>query len=131
MARLLLVFLLVLLIGGCSDSDKLIRIDIIEETLDKPIMNSEKITDIETLFDKVTWETSKVQMARKEDVRLTFFYQFDKNEPERLEEYLIWFNDRGKAEMMDRNKPGSYGTLGKADAEKLKKLLNEKGDNLK
>ena len=48
---------------------------------------------LEKTFEQIEWEPNKkADMSRKEDVMLTFFYSVEKNMPERLYEYRIWFN---------------------------------------
>ncbi|WP_257582362.1 hypothetical protein [Lederbergia panacisoli] len=62
-------------------------------------------------------------MTRKEDVKATLFFAFDKNMPERLFEYFIWFNvGDASATIIDREK-NALGTLDKEGSQTLKELL--------
>ncbi|QGS68236.1 hypothetical protein CV093_05220 [Oceanobacillus sp. 143] len=42
-------------------------------------------------------------MERKEDALVTLFYTLDENEPERLYEYRVWFNDNNDAEIFSNH----------------------------
>lgn len=45
------------------------------------------------------------RMAEKEDMIATLFFTYDKNMPERLTEYSIWFSEKdGSAEIFHREK---------------------------
>ncbi|QCJ44596.1 hypothetical protein FAY30_23395 [Bacillus sp. S3] len=121
---------------GCSkevpkefDLNKLTRVDIqlfADEHIDNEIIISEeeKIKTLREVFAKIEWEQNvKANMARKEDVKATLFYTFDKNMPERLFEYFIWFNQGdASATIIDREK-NALGTLEKEDAQTLKNIL--------
>ncbi|WP_243459248.1 hypothetical protein [Metabacillus bambusae] len=84
----------------------------------------EKIKALREVFAKIEWEQNvKAQMARKEDVKATLFFTFDKNMPERLFEYFIWFNQgNASATIIDREM-NALGTLDKEDAQTLKDIL--------
>jgi preprotein translocase subunit SecF len=88
------------------------------------ITEEEKIKALREVLAKVDWEQNvKAQMTRKEDVKATLFITFDKNMPERLFEYFIWFNQGNEsATIIDREK-NALGTLDKEDALKLKDIL--------
>lgn len=122
---------------GCSnnnflkefDLNQLTRVDVQIFTGEKSdtetiISEEEKIVTLRELFAKVEWEENvKAEMARKEDVKSTLFFTNDKNMPERLIEYYIWFNQGGTiATIMDREK-NALGTLDKEDAQTLKDTL--------
>ena len=128
------IFLITLI--GCSnevpkefDLNQLTRVDIqifADEHSDNEIIISEeeKIKTLKEVFAKIEWEQNvKAKMARKEDVKATLFFTFDKNMPERLFEYFIWFN-QGDASVtiIDREK-NALGTLEKEDAQTLKDIL--------
>jgi len=128
------IFLITLI--GCSnevpkefDLNQLTRVDIqifADEQSDNEIIISEeeKIKTLKEVFAKVEWEQNvKAKMARKEDVKATLFFTFDKNMPEKLFEYFIWFN-QGDASVtiIDREK-NALGTLEKEDAQTLKDIL--------
>jgi len=128
------IFLITLI--GCSndvpkefDLNQLTRVDIqifADEQSDNEIIISEeeKIKTLREVFAKIEWELKvKAKMARKEDVKATLFFTFDKNMPEKLFEYFIWFN-QGDASVtiIDREK-NALGTLEKEDAQTLKDIL--------
>jgi len=128
------IFLITLI--GCSnevpkefDLNQLTRVDIQifadEHSVNEIIISEEeKIKTLKEVFAKVEWEQNvKAKMARKEDVKATLFFTFDKNMPERLFEYFIWFN-QGDASVtiIDREK-NALGTLEKEDAQTLKDIL--------
>src|SRR5690606_29840890 len=91
---------------------------------EKIITDEENIKTLREIFTKIVWkENVKAQMARKEDVKATLFFTFDKNMPERLVEYFIWFNEGdASGTIIDREKH-SLGKLNKDDAQKLKDIL--------
>ena len=58
--------------------------------------------------------------------RARLFFSFDKNMPERLVEYFIWFNPGNKtATIIDRDEH-AYGSLDKKNAEILKEIMLKK-----
>ncbi|WP_102275205.1 hypothetical protein [Cytobacillus massiliigabonensis] len=128
------IFLLNLI--GCSnnftkefDWNQLTRVDVeilkVKKNADEIIIaEEEKIITLRELFAKIEWEENiKAEMARKEDVKSTLFFTYDKNMPERLFEYFIWFNKGGTtATIIDREK-NALGTLVNEDAQTLKNTL--------
>lgn len=88
------------------------------------ITEEEKIKTLREVFARIEWEQNvKAEISRKEDVKTTLFFTFDKNMPERLFEYSIWF-DQGEASaiIIDKEK-NAIGTLNKEDAQTLKNIL--------
>lgn len=124
MKKWLAILFVVVTLTGCSNK-KLVRIDfqkgenLSEENM---IIEQAQLNTIETIFRHVKWEDAKVQMVRKEDMKLTFFYQYNPNEPERLEEYKVWFNKDMVIEIVDPNE-NRYGKLDEPDALKLTEAL--------
>ncbi|MDF2035887.1 hypothetical protein P2R12_02670 [Cytobacillus oceanisediminis] len=123
----------ILLLIGCSndasnefDLNQLTRVDISEEKREKEfiITEKEKIKSLRKTISRIDWEANiKPQMAEKEDVIATLFFTYDKNMPERLTEYSIWFSkEDGSAEIFHREK-NALGTLDKENAQILKELL--------
>lgn len=88
------------------------------------ITEKEKIRALREIFARIKWEQNvKAEMARKEDVKAVLFFTYDKNMPERLFEYMIWFNQgETTATIIDKEK-NALGTMKKVDAQKLKDTL--------
>ncbi|WP_066048597.1 hypothetical protein [Robertmurraya korlensis] len=121
---------------GCSNEDteefdlnQLTRVDVqifTGENSDNEtiVTEKEKMKALRGLFARIKWEQNfKAEMARKEDVKTTLFFNFDKNMPERLFEYIIWFNQgEASATIIDREN-NTLGTLEKEDAQKLRDIL--------
>jgi hypothetical protein len=62
-------------------------------------------------MSSVTWEpNTKADMARREDAIATFFVQEEKNMPERLYEYRIWFEGEIATIISSKENEG-YGRL--------------------
>jgi hypothetical protein len=127
------IVLLFVLIGlaGCIDQGKLVRVDF--QMSENPsgegmVIEENQLKIIDSMFRKIKWENAKVQMGRKEDVALTFFYRYNPNEPERLEDYQIWFNNDMVTEIVDQNRH-RYGKLDEEDAVKLKEAINKQTVN--
>ena len=132
MIMLLLNTIVLTTIVGCAtkvpkefDWSQLTRVDVqifTEENNDNEIIiaEEEKIKSLREVFAKIKWEENvKAEMDRKEDVNATLFFTFDKNMPERLFEYFIWFNQDDISTIIDREK-NALGTLNKDDTKTLK-----------
>ncbi|MBM6617819.1 hypothetical protein [Bacillus suaedaesalsae] len=134
MKKIINLTILLMLLAGCDGhgNSQLERIEVqkvseegnYEETI--MITDMERIDLIKETFIEVNWEpNTKAEMARKEDLLAALFYSFDKNMPERLYEYRIWFNSNETATIISNNEKEGYGKLDKENAEKLKEnLLN-------
>jgi hypothetical protein len=116
-------------IAGCSTSfePELTRIDVQkiseegrndgEEVI---IASNDRLKKIRQAFGKVKWSpNTKAEMARKEDVIATFFIQEEKNMPEGLYHYRIWFKGETATIISDKENEG-YGRL--TDKEMVKVL---------
>ncbi|MCH1626859.1 hypothetical protein [Fredinandcohnia quinoae] len=126
---LLIVGLILIILVSCDGPnnislDQLTRVDYQQEDGDViMIYDVDTIDLLITVFEKIEWELNvKVKMARSEDVKATLFFQYDKNMPERLVEYLIWFNRDGSA-MIINHEENSMGKLDKANAQLLKEVF--------
>ncbi|MFK9093060.1 hypothetical protein [Bacillus salipaludis] len=141
-SNLSIIFTIVAALIGCSskgpiefDLKQLTRVDVqilTDENSDNEIIitEEEKIKALREVFANIDWEQNvKAKMSRKEDVKATLFFTFDKNMPERLVEYFIWFNQgNASATIIDKEK-NTYGTLDKENAKTLKDiLLKDHGD---
>lgn len=118
LAFMILIFLYLMI--GCSPNNQpeLTRIDVESISPDETkngevrmIVDQESIRAIEKAFVDIKWEpNTKVSMAREEDVLATFFYMENKNMPERLIEYKIWF-EGGTATLISNHQNEGYGRL--------------------
>ena len=125
---LVLVFLFVFLLVGClGGPGELTRIDVLAFNKEMHIQDAEKINRIKSIMKEVDWNPNKIyDMSREEDVKAIFFFDFDKNLPERLVEYEIWWNQsNGSAIIGSSEKEEGYGTLDKEYSEELEKELME------
>jgi hypothetical protein len=114
---LLVIFLF---IAGCSAGfePELTRIDVqkiseegINDGEEKIIASNERVNKIQQAFGKIKWSpNTKAEMARKEDMIATFFIQEEKNMPERLYHYRIWFEGETATIISDKENEG-YGRL--------------------
>ncbi|MEI5907070.1 hypothetical protein WAK64_08370 [Bacillus spongiae] len=88
------------------------------------IIEEETIKALREIFRKIDWEQNvEVEMSRKEDVKATLFFTDDRNMPDRLYEYLLWFHqDNESASIFDREK-NAFATIEKEEAQKLKNIL--------
>jgi hypothetical protein len=124
MKKWFFILLVLIVLVGCNN-EKLVRVDYQigeNHSGEHMITEEERVFTIASIFGEVKWENAKVEMSRKEDMMLTFFYQNNLNEPERLEEYKIWFNKDRKAEIVDPNKH-RYGELDEKGAVELREAI--------
>jgi hypothetical protein len=129
------LFVFIVLLVGCMGEEKgqLTRVDVQKINPDGNygdvvmITDNESIGLLRTAFEKVKWEPDTVpNMARKADVKATLFFQYDKNMPERLYEYEIWFNESADtATIISNNEKEGYGELDKDNAGILKNVLSK------
>ena len=127
-----------MLLMGCTNTGskefnfkQLTRVDVEVVKADESYEEAVMITDEETIdvvrniFKEIQWEpNAEPKMARMEDVKATLFFEYDKNMPERLFEYEIWFNQRNDtATIISNNEKEGFGTLDKDHAQTLKKIL--------
>ena len=129
---LVLVFLFVFLLVGClGGPGELTRINVQVngESMDNEmhIQDAEKINRIKEIMKDVDWDPNTiVDMAREEDVFATFFLAYDKQMPERLIEYRIWWNQsKGSAIIVSSDEDEGYGKLNKESSKKLEKEMME------
>ncbi|MBO9128532.1 hypothetical protein [Bacillus sp. 165] len=127
------LFVILTIFSGCGkEQQKLTRVTFQELQKDGTFGEESVIADKKTLeklasiVDEIKWEKAIPSMAREGDVKAVLYYEEEKNMPERLYEYEIWFNKNGKAEFLSNDKEKSYGKLNKNKSETLKKLLLNK-----
>ncbi|MBS4191961.1 hypothetical protein KHA94_17490 [Bacillus sp. FJAT-49705] len=125
------LFASILLMAGCMKEEKgqLTRVDFQKMNPDGNyedvvmITDSETIKKLTTAFEKVKWEpNTEAKIAREADVKATLFFEYNKNMPERLYEYEIWFGENnGTATIISKDE--GYGSLDKDNAHILKSEL--------
>jgi hypothetical protein len=122
------------LLVGCSiaENQQLTRVDVHFVNLDGSDGDAFMITEktsleaLKLLFKKVKWESnSEVAMPRREDLKATLFVQVEKDAPEKLYEYRIWFNDDETVTILSSNLKESFGKLDMKNSELLKKELEK------
>lgn len=131
------LFLFLLIVSACSKEEQLIekeeltRIDVQKTNENGDITITDKET-IKSSLDSVKWEPNvKAEMERKEDLLITLFYTFDKNMPERLYKYRVWFNTDDTATIISDDSTQGYGTLDKDKTNILKRVLLQRGEEKK
>ena len=123
----------ILMLSGCIntklDINNLSRVDVEKASSDSPD-NNETISEEEDLkvlrkaFKVINKENAKIKMSREEDVKVSLFFEYDKNNPEIIVEYLIWFESNGTAKIIEKDK-NIYGKLDKENAQVIKDILLE------
>jgi hypothetical protein len=128
----LFIVTLIMLVVSCQTKDivkekgELTRIDVQRlfpmETYGETVMitKPESIEALKAIFENVRWNPNlEVKLSRGPDVKAILFYRYDKNMPERLYEYRIWFDKETATIISDVQEEG-YGELDKKHAEILK-----------
>ena len=88
------------------------------------IIDPEKLDMIKKSLGNVKWEPNvKAEMAREEDLLVTMFHSYDKNMPERLYEYRIWFEENGTATIISNKETEGYGRLDRENTQNLENAL--------
>lgn len=128
-------------IVGCTNKaseefnlDQLTRVDVEVIKEDESYEESVMITDEDTVdalrkaFKQIYWDPNvEPKMVRKEDAKATLFFKYDKNMPERLFEYQIWFNQSNdKATVISNNENEWYGFLDKEHARTVENIFLNK-----
>ncbi|MGG0655356.1 hypothetical protein [Rummeliibacillus pycnus] len=123
-----------IILAACSEKEELLtRVDVQKVNEEGNyedvfmITDQQKVDLISNYLENVSWEPkTKVEMARKEDILATLFYMIDKNIPEKIYEYRIWFNKNETAIIISNNEKEGFGRLDKENSQNLKNiLLNE------
>lgn len=123
-------FILSIFIIGCSNNDeKLTRVEFqqlySENSYKEPLMilDQHTLEELTAIFNQIKWEQQiKAEMAREEDLKATLFVEKNKNLPEQLIEYLIWFNADGSATIINRM-DHELGSLENKESAKLEKIV--------
>lgn len=87
------------------------------------ILDQHTLEELTAIFNQIKWEQQiKAEMAREEDLKATLFVEKNKNLPEQLIEYLIWFNADGSATIINRM-DHELGSLENKESAKLEKIV--------
>ncbi|NBI28207.1 hypothetical protein [Chengkuizengella marina] len=87
------------------------------------------ITDPATLdvlkevLGDIKWNPNIEVNIGQEEVKANFFYRYDKNMPERIVKYRMWFNEYGEVNILSNLKYENYGKLSGKHAQELKRLV--------
>jgi len=127
------ICLFVFILIGCTDEvpkefslDQLTRIDVVEKNEVMIISDEKTLSIIREVFKEIKWNPNKeAKMTRKEDIKITLFYTFDPNMPERLIEYRIWFHDDNTATILSQNEKEGYGMVEKEKSDILKDIFQK------
>ncbi|WP_225223840.1 DUF4362 domain-containing protein [Solibacillus merdavium] len=138
----ILVFAVLLLLVGCTDEQNdsgLIQRAVIERvvsdnnigTEEIMVFDQEELDDIQGYLSETKWQPNvEAEMARKEDVVLRLFIELEKNLPERINTYRIWYEQDQSMTILSNVETEGYGRLnaefGKPFKELLQPLINEK-----
>lgn len=126
--KLSICMLFLALLLGCTAENtelngEITKIDVQKVENEKEVRVIEDKKTLESLqnyFEKISWENSKQEMNRKQDVKITL--SINSNEKQILKEYNIWFNKNNSATFIDYNEQKT-GTLNKEDAKGFKEIL--------
>ena len=95
------------------------------------ILDEQSLSNIDQTFEDIKWEPNKIpSMSREEDVQVTLWWETDKNKPERLYEYKIWFNVNNTATIIGESAKEGYGHLSQEQNLVLKELLLDTTDRI-
>ncbi|MEN2766983.1 hypothetical protein [Ornithinibacillus xuwenensis] len=131
------IFLFILTLLGCSQLDEtkskdmkfLSRIDIaFLNGEQRMILDNAVINQIRPMIQEIKWENqNNIPIRNKAAAQITLFYLFDKNMPERLETYVIWFKQTGA--ILYNQEEDLYGKLDQNQSNVLKNILEKKSVN--
>ncbi|PYF07246.1 hypothetical protein [Ureibacillus chungkukjangi] len=129
--NLLFLCLLGTMLVACSnDENFLIRIDVQRVASDDSLEDEDMILDlitldsIKSLLEEVKWEPEEEpEDAGSEDLIATLFYADEKDKPDELYLYRIWYNFDDTITIISNNEEEGYGKLDEEYADKLKSLL--------
>ncbi|MFF2753769.1 hypothetical protein ACFVR1_08435 [Psychrobacillus sp. NPDC058041] len=123
----------ILFLTGCSEQENknnLTRVDVYKVTADgkydgELIISDKSTVDIlNQVFEQIVWEQNvKAEMSRREDIKAILFMEVEKDMPERLVGYFIWFERNGTATIINYD-DSSFGKLDEKNANILKSKFN-------
>jgi hypothetical protein len=135
-----LIFSFLIILTGCNekDSDKLTRVYFqLVNTAEKSeetwmILDEKSLSAIDDAFTEIKWDPNTVpSMSRKEDLKVTLFWEDDNNLPELLREYSIWFNEDNTATILSNIKEKNFGNLDSEYTKVIKDLLLDTSDKVR
>ncbi|MFC6039956.1 hypothetical protein ACFPYN_11040 [Paenisporosarcina macmurdoensis] len=132
-----LIFSFLIILTGCAekDSKKLTRVyfqlvntaENSEETW--MILDEKSLSSLDDAFKEIKWEPNTVpSKSRKENLKVTLFWEYDNNLPELLKEYSIWFNEDNSATILSKTNEENFGDLDSEYAKVIKDLLLDTSD---
>ncbi|WP_019413813.1 hypothetical protein [Paenisporosarcina sp. TG20] len=109
-----------------TNMNELPRVDV-QKGHDTEMITGEITVDmLRKTFTQIEWKPNeKIDMPGNPDVNATLFFDWDKNMPERLFKYSIWFDSGGLATIIV-NDENTYGSLDQDNAQTLRDLLQNK-----
>ncbi|MBM7096173.1 hypothetical protein JSY36_10425 [Bacillus sp. H-16] len=128
MTKLIWTFIiLIFILGACSDAQQCpTRVDTVTENGEELIIDEKSLMVICDAFNRATWDpTIEAEMEGEPRVTATLFFQTDKNMPERLYKYSIYFNDDDSATILGGRTSEGYGIVAAVDAVGIKEVLLE------
>jgi len=130
---LLVIILFIIFIVYQVATPNLIRVNVQEfsaegtEDVNSEVIISEdkKLNELENLINNIEWEeNSNNNLNDTKFVKATFFYEHDKNKPELLVEYNIFFDERDNSILVHDKDSKKYGIVDKTNAIKFKKIIS-------
>lgn len=133
----IILFGLMLLLAGCKDLQHTEPIEraVIEPILDDErsdmeeimVFDAEELEDIRSYLTQTEWQpNTEPKMARHEDVLLKLFIEVEKNMPERINDYRIWFNEDDSMTIISNVETEGFGKLKRKYGKPFKDLLQQK-----
>jgi hypothetical protein len=96
------------------------------------ILDEKSLSSIDDAFKEIKWEPNTVpSMSRKEDLKVTLFWEYDNNLPEFLKEYRIWFNEDNTATFLSKTNEEGFGDLDSENTKVIKDLLLDTSDKIR
>jgi hypothetical protein len=133
----IVIFLFILTLIGCNQLEEtkskdmkfLSRIDIaFLNGEQRMILDNAVIDQIRPIMEQIKWEKQNtISISDRASAQITLFYLFDKNMPERLETYVIWFKQTGA--ILYNQEEDLYGKLDQNQSNVLKNILEKKSVN--
>ena len=131
----ILLFAVLLLLVGCTDEQNdsgLIQRAVIERVVSDQnigaeeimVFDQEELDDIQGYLSETKWEPNvKPELARQEDLVLRLFIELEKNMPERIYEYRIWYGQDQSMRILSNIETEGYGRLNAEFGKPFKELL--------